>query len=468
MGAWKVQSLEGRLHLGLTLSLALLIGASWWLGHDTLHRSTEAYVLSRLQHDAEALLGTLRDAPDVLGDTAGEGMMPIYRQPLSGHYFKVLIGDRVLRSRSLWDQDIALDPLAPGAVSHWRARGPNGRELLVRAAGYGVGGETATVAVAEDLSPLHAVLRRFERAVAAIALGGLALMVLVQRTIVRRTFRRLRPVYRDIEALEQGAKSRLTERVPREIEPLVRKLNGLLSVYGKRLERSRGAAGNLAHAIKGPLNLMVQQLERGTGALDGEGRRICREQVERVRVLLDRELKRARIAGGARPGSLFDPAAELPPLTDLLLRMHPDKGLDLECAIEPGLTLAADREDMLELIGTLLDNACKWAEHRVRCAIGRGRAEGASGVTLSIEDDGPGCDEADLGAIAARGARLDESVAGHGLGLSIAREVVGSYGGQLILGRSAALGGFRAEVWLPAPPMAAGPHPGDGRAAGVR
>ena len=451
-----MQSLEGRLHLGLTVSLALLIGASWWLGHDALHRSTEAQVLSRLQHDAEALLGTLRDASDALGDTDGDSVMPIYRQPLSGHYFKLLMGDRVLRSRSLWDQDIALRPLSPGEVTRWRTTGPDGQQLLVRAAGYRVRGQAATVAVAEDLTPLRDVLRGFERSVAALALGGLVLMVLVQRWIVRRTFRRLRPVYRDIEALEQGATSHLTERVPDEIAPLVRKLNGLLSVYGKRLERSRSAAGNLAHAIKGPLNLMVQELERGTGPLDPERRGVCREQVERVRTLLERELKRARIAGGGRPGSLFDPAAELPPLTDLLLRMHHDKVLDLECAIEPGFTVAVDREDMLELIGTLLDNACKWAERRVRCGFGSGGPGAAGpGVTFTVEDDGPGCDASDLVAIAARGARLDESVAGHGLGLSIAREIVDSYGGRLGLGRSADLGGLRAEVWLPAPLAAA-------------
>ena len=455
------RSLEGRLHLGLGLSLAMLVALAWWLGHDALHRSTEAYVLSRLQHDTEALLGKLREAPPEAPGPACDGMMPIYAQPLSGHYFKVLRGDAVVRSRSLWDQDIDLEPLDPGTVRHWKTAGPGGQRLLVRAAGYRLPGADATLAVAEDLTPLQAILRRFEWLMAGLAAVGLALMLLVQRTVVRRTFRRLEPVYRDIEALEQGTTRRLTDDVPREITPLVRKLNGLLEVYERRLERSRNAAGNLAHALKGPLNLLRLELAR-----DGVSPRpggtdvgVCREQIERVRALVERELKRARIAGAGRPGSYFDPALEMPTLTNLLGRMYPHKGLTLVCDTPPGGAYAVDREDMLELLGTLLDNACKWAAGRVRCVMDWGPADAvggtgdtaSAGLRVRIEDDGPGCPPEDLAAIAARGARLDESVAGHGLGLSIAREIVESYGGRLELGRSGDLGGFSARVWLPVP-----------------
>jgi signal transduction histidine kinase len=454
-------SLEGRLHLGLGLSLAVLVALAWWLGHDALHRSTEAYVLSRLQHDTEALLGGLREIPAEATGPARDGMMPIYAQPLSGHYFKVLRGGEAVRSRSLWDQDIALDPLSPGAVRHWKSQGPAGQRLLVRAAGYRLAGGDATLAVAEDLTPLEGILRRFEWLMAGLAAAGLSLMLLVQRTIVRRTFRRLRPVYRDIEALEQGTTRRLTEAVPREIAPLVRKLNGLLEVYERRLERSRNAAGNLAHALKGPLNLLRQELAR-EGDTDGAspaggGRALCREQVERVRALVERELKRARIAGAGRPGSYFEPAAEMPMLADLLRRMYHDKGLAIACDTPPGGAFAVDREDMLELLGTLLDNACKWAAGRVRCVMDSGPAGGGertneagqAGLRVRIEDDGPGCPPEELAAIAARGARLDESIAGHGLGLSIAREIVESYGGRLDLGPSPDLGGFSARVWIP-------------------
>ena len=439
-------SLQGRLHLGLALSLAVLITAAWALGHESLHRSTEAHVLSRLRHDAEALRGALRHPEDNDVRTRGGLAMPIYGQPFSGHYSKVLVGKgEVLRSRSLWDQDIVVEPLPAGAVEHWTTDGPLGQRLLVRAAGYRFGDHDVTIAVAEDMQPVLGVLRGFERAFALLAVVGLALTMLTQRVIVRRTFARLRPVYRDIDALERGKTRRLTESVPDEIRPLVVKLNRLLAVYDKRLQRSRNAAGNLAHAIKGPLNLIVHQLDRSRGRLDADARDLCRLQVQRVGELVERELKRARIAGGGTPGSVFDPEEELPVLRDLLLRMYPAKTLELDVRIEVPGPLAADREDMLELIGTLLDNACKWTTRRVCCRLER--TDG--GIRISIEDDGPGCGEEDLAAIAERGVRLDERVAGHGLGLSIAREIAELYRGRLHLGRSDHLGGLSAVVELP-------------------
>ena len=292
---------------------------------------------------------------------------------------------------------------------------------------------------------MRSVLRGFERLFAVLAVAGLGLMVLIQRIIVSHAFQDLKRVYRDIDGLERGTKRNLTEQVPTEILPLVRKLNALLAVYDKRLSRSRNAAGNLAHAIKTPLNVMLQQLERRPKSFDREGRQICREQVQRVRDLAERQLKRARIAGGGTAGSVFDPTTELPILRDLLMRMYPGKRLDLHCELALEHPLAADREDMLELVGILLDNACKWASSRVHCRL----EPTHDGIRLSIDDDGPGCNEDGITDIRGRGARLDERIAGHGLGLSIAAEIVELYGGQLELGRSALLGGFSANVTLP-------------------
>ena len=443
-------SIAARLNLGLTLSLALLTAAAWWLGHDALHRSTEAYVLSRLQHDAEALLGLLRKSPEGQTQLSAAGTMPIHHQPFSGHYFTILSDDgEQIRSRSLWDRSLKIEPLPTGTVNQWREEGPLGQSLLVRSAGYQLvtasNTRHVTIAVAEDLTPMRAVLRGFERLFAVLAVAGLGLMVVIQRVIVWHAFQRLEPIYRDIDGLERGTKRGLGEQVPTEILPLVRKLNALLAVYDKRLSRSRNAAGNLAHAIKTPLNVVLQQLERRPESFDREGRQICREQVQRVRELAERQLKRARIAGGGTAGSVFDPAAELPVLRDLLMRMYPGKRLDLDCEIKLQDPLAADREDMLELAGTLLDNACKWARSHVQCRL----EPTPDGIRLTIEDDGPGCDEDGLTDIRERGARLDERIAGHGLGLSIAAEIVELYSGRLELGRSELLGGFSAQVALP-------------------
>lgn len=459
-----MRSLEARLHLGLGISLTLVIATAWWLGHAALHRSTEAYVLSRLQHDAEALLGKLSQHDPGPLTSAGAGpppdeLGPIYRQPFSGHYYEIIGAEGTRRlSRSLWDQRLAAEPVQAGRITDWEIDGPLGQRLLVRSAGYRLGEGVVTIAVAEDLNPLLVELQVFERLFAVLAIGGLVLMLLVQRLIVRRALRQLQPIYRDIEALERGTKDAITEAVPVEILPLVRKFNALLAVYGQRLARSRNAAGNLAHALKTPLNLLLQQVERLEAPPAparpqcglGPPRERCIEQVQRVQALVDRELKRARIAGGVTPGSTFDADADLPVLIDLFERMHTDKGLTVRCDNALTRPLMVDREDMLELIGNLLDNACKWADSQVRCRL----EPTAEGVRLLVDDDGPGCSEAELAAIGARGVRLDERVDGHGLGLSIVREILDLYHGRLMLGRSPSLGGFRASVELPLAPPA--------------
>lgn len=440
------QSIEARLQLGLGLSLALLIAAAWWLGHEALHRTAETYVLSRLQHDAEAILGSVDLDPKDGLRLGRSAITPVYNQPYSGHYFVLgVAGGALRRSRSLWDQPLPLQPRQPGESDSWHQSGPLNQDLLVWSGGFRHKGLDLTLMVAEDLTPLHATLRSFERLFALMAIGGLAAIALLQHLVIRRAFARLEPVYKDIDALEQGGTRSLTESVPTEILPLVRKINRLLTVYTQRLERSRNAAGNLAHALKAPLSLMMRQLETQSDTRDPTEPALLLEQVERIQTLLERELKRARLAGEVGPGMHFDPRTEMPVLQRLLERMYPNKTLDLHCRMDQTGVLPADREDMLELIGTLMDNACKWAKTQAQCVI----EPAGTGVRIRVEDDGPGCGQAQIDAITNRGVRLDEAVQGHGLGLSIAREIVDLYGGHLDLGRSETLGGFRVEITLP-------------------
>jgi signal transduction histidine kinase len=233
--------------------------------------------------------------------------------------------------------------------------------------------------------------------------------------------------------------------VPSEILPLVRKLNRLLLLFTQRLERSRTAAGNLSHAIKGPLGLLRQQLLDPALSVDPKTREALIEQVERLHRLAERQLKRARLAGAGGAGLRFDPDEELPTLARLLGRIHAPKVLDVQLDIRTSGPLDVDREDMLELLGNLLDNACKWANTRVICSL---LTEGKA-LVFKVEDDCPGCSDAEIADITGRGVRLDEEVSGHGLGLAIAKEIVESYRGRISFHRSE-LGGLCAEVRLPA------------------
>lgn len=441
-----MKSLEGRLHLGLGISLVLLIGTAWWLGHQALHHTADAFVISRLEHDAEGLVGALSVSADGRPAIGAGRMTPVYDQPYSGHYFVIAVaeGGRI-RSRSLWDEDLAPPRLAAGETTTWRAPGPAGQRLLAWAGGYRIDDRDLVVAVAEDVSPLSGELRGFERLFAIMAVAGLALILLIQRLVVHRTFTRLEPVYRDIERLEHGKTVFLSEEGPTEILPLVRKLKRLLLRFDQRLERSRTAAGNLAHAIKGPLSLLRQQLQDPALDISPGHREALLEQIERLRRLAERQLKRARLAGAGGAGVSFDAAEELPILARLLTQIHAPKPIDIQLDDRTQGPLDLDREDMLELLGNLLDNACKWAGSNVYC--GLWVEEGH--LVLCIEDDGPGCSEEALADITGRGMRLDEEVSGHGLGLSIVKEIVDSYQGRIGFARATRLGGLRAEITLP-------------------
>ena len=167
------------------------------------------------------------------------------------------------------------------------------------------------------------------------------------------------------------------------------------------------------------------------------------QQLELLRGRIDSELRRARVAGRG-PGVALDVAAEIHALVATIRKLYRERGLAIECRLDPAVRVRGDREDLLELCGNLFDNACKWAKSRVRITL-----RDADGPMLTVEDDGPGCSSADLDRLAQRGVRLDETVEGHGLGLAIARSIATAYGAVIRFGRSPDLGGFLVTVRMP-------------------
>jgi signal transduction histidine kinase len=165
-----------------------------------------------------------------------------------------------------------------------------------------------------------------------------------------------------------------------------------------------------------------------------------------MRELIDRELRRARLAGGGSPGRCFRPHEDIPDLVAGIRTLYQDRSLEITTEIHAPERLPFDEEDMLELLGNLLDNAAKWARHCVHLGLHWGED-----LRVLVEDDGPGVEPAAAKVLSARGSRLDESIPGHGLGLSIVQEVVRMHGGRIDLGRSERFGGFAARIELPAP-----------------
>ncbi len=436
-----MNSLERSLQLSLVISMLLLMGLFWLIGYQSLRHLTEDFIVSRLEHDTESLLRLVSPNPERL---LQQQVDPIFNQPFSGHYYLIRFKDgREITSRSLWDYSLQIPFLAPGEKKRLHADGPSGQQLLILAQGFRKQGVEFTLAVSEDLTPIEEQRDHFTRDFAMLALLGMFLLLVVQRFVVHRSFRRLEPVRNDIRRLEHGEVERLSEDVPTEILPLVQEFNHLLHLFSQRLERSRNALGNLAHAIKGPLNLLHQYFDdRDTPS--AEKKRRAKDQVERICHLMQRELKRARMAGTGMPSRRFDPVVDLPDLVQVLKTIHHDKRLEIHYEISENVSPFGDHEDMLELLGNLLDNACKWADSTVKCSIHCHDER----ITITVEDDGPGLSEKEMESLTERGTRLDETKEGHGLGLAISKDIVKLYGGTLSFDRSPELGGLRATVLL--------------------
>ena len=345
----------------------------------------------------------------------------------------------IARSRSWWDHPFEAIALAPGETALKIHTGPHGQHLLLWRAGYEKQGVAFSVGVAEDLTPLTKGLWRLLWVGVGLSVLGAMTLLLVQRWLLRRGFGQVAAVRTDLQRLSAGEVDRLREDVPAEVQPLVREFNQFIDAWRNHLQRSRQALGNLAHALKSPLNLIL--LHHPEPLKDPVA-----EQAIRMRELIDRELRRARLAGEGSPGRRFRPHDDIQDLVAGVRTLYEDRPLEISSEIDTPEQLPYDEEDMLELLGNLLDNAAKWARRRIRLSL---RWKG--GLRISVEDDGPGVDPDAAEVLATRGSRLDESIPGHGLGLSIVREIVRVHGGQVSFGRSEHLGGFAASVELPGP-----------------
>jgi signal transduction histidine kinase len=410
--------------------------AGLWLFDQGLRR----YLANGLQNEAESLLASVARSPEGL-QLDPQRVDAIYERLYSGRYFQLHFEQTDLRSRSLWDHDLMVPERA--GLRDGLAEGPDGQRLLVFRGDYRRFGQPLQIIVAQDYTP---ILRSFQR-LRQIGLGAgfvaLLLILFFQRLAVRRSLRPLEQVRRQIAQLQEGQRSQLDTQVPQELEPLVEQVNHLLQHTEDTLRRSRNALGNLGHALKTPLAVLISLAERDEVRAHPELQRVLREQLEQIEQRLARELGRARLVGEALPGAHFDCDGELPSLREMLQLIH-GSHLHIDCRAAPGLRLPFDREDLLELLGNLLDNACKWADSLVRLSVEKREGD----YLLQVDDDGPGIAEEQRDSVLARGTRLDEQVAGHGLGLGIARDIAEACGGRLSL-ESSELGGLRVKVELP-------------------
>jgi signal transduction histidine kinase len=420
----------------------------WWAGALASRLLTESFVYAALEREAPSIVAALM-LPDAAAQkpTIGAATLPDkYKQPESGQYFRLVFDDQQeLLSDSATQQTLTLSKLAPGQQQRFRSTGVLNEPLLVWAGGFSIQGRQFTLGIAADITAIDARLQVFRWYFAAMTGILLGALLFVQHMIVNRSVKKLDVIREDIKRLEQGQAVSVTEDVPSEVLPLVREFNRLLVRFEQRLRQSRNAVGNLAHALKGPLNLLMRSsVTSASTSVDSSSAQVLAQNAERIHTLIESELKRARLAGRSSAGQRFELDHELPSLCGLLEQVYADKGVDVRYNISPQVELNYDRQDMLELFGNLLDNAVKWANNVVMISV-----RNVDGVWIDIEDDGPGCSPAECRMLTRRGVRLDESVAGHGLGLSIVKDIVDTYNGRLEFSRSQRLNGMHASVFLP-------------------
>jgi len=355
-------------------------------------------------------------------------------------------------SRSLWDGPyLALPPggaatlaKTPGQPVFYDSVGPVKEPLRVAAQQVRMAGVSQPVAfiVGEDRSPIDADIRTFETTT------GLSLVLLAAMLIagvilqVRVGLQPLFALRREVADVRAGKIDQLTGAYPAELEPLAHELNALVAHNQEVVERQRTHVGNLAHALKTPLTVVTAEALARPGALAD----VVRRQADLMRQQVDHHLRRARAA--ARPqggGERTQAAPVLEELSLTLERIFRDKGVEIDWRCDEDLYFHGERQDLQELAGNVMENACKWCKGRVRA---EAVAQGPRRLVLTVEDDGPGLPAHDREGVLRRGARLDETAPGSGLGLSIADELARAYGGALALSDSP-MGGLKVELTLP-------------------
>ena len=443
-------SLSGRLLGGLFLLLILFFGVTVFALDSLFHRLSDRALHDRLEGQLVALIAA--SDPDESGNVHPDAPLAEPRFDTPGSDLYGLIQDQ--RGRVIWRSRSAgaLDDLAHAVPPSGPS--PTGKRRFERTRAEGIEWEKVhltvawelatnshrqfTFTVAENLQSYLAQLRLF-RVQLLGWFGTLTLLLLIAVSVLLRTaLQPLRRLESEIGAIEHGERSALSRGYPRELAGVSKNLNALLDSERSRAERYRQTLGNLAHELKTPLAIMQTQPGHDP------------QLIERMNQIVAHQLRRARISAGSTlgqaPVELGTLVAELVATLD---KVYAAKRLKIE--VSGAAACGGDRGDLLELLGNVLDNAYKWARKRVIVAIAvvPDTRPGQSSVRVLIEDDGPGWGAQNPMQLFERGARADETQPGHGLGLSIVRDLVEAYDGEILAGDSQD-GGARIELRLPA------------------
>jgi signal transduction histidine kinase len=453
-------SLATRLFLSATAWVVVILLITGVILSSVYRDATERAFDRRLNLYLRTLVAevaTPDEPPDHQFQSLGE---PLFELPLSGWYWQIIRTDsdkdELRASRSLWDKKLPKledhgAELSAAGIRLGYVEGPEGQTLRMveRPVDLGADGKFL-VDVAGDASEIFDETRNFD-----YYLGGtfVALSIVLVLTTIFQVRFGLAPLKRISDAIadiRSGRAERLEGEFPVEIAPLARETNALIDANREIVERARTHVGNLAHAIKTPLSVIVNEATAHSSDLFATK---VLEQADVMRDQVAHHLERARIAARL---TIIGTITEVGPVVDALRRtmekIHRVRGVAIEVSAGSPTRFRGERQDLEEMVGNLVDNACKWAASRVFIEVlaGQPAEVGATSMLrIIVDDDGRGLSAEERAQVSRRGQRLDESKPGSGLGLSIVVDLAALYGGSLTLGR-APIGGLRAELLLPA------------------
>lgn len=434
------RSLRLRLLLAGAISTAVALTLAGYGLAVLFERHVERRIDAELAVHLNQLTAHLEPADNGLLKLSTPPADPRFDVPLSGLYWQIVHEQKgaVLRSRSLWDAELALptEPQPDDAIHHHRIPGPDNKELYLLQRRVELpprmGGGTARIAVAWDSAEIATAVREFAIDLTPLLAVIGALLLAAAWVQVSVGLRPLAAVRTQLAAVRSGNSSRLGAEFPDEVRPLAQEIDALIDARDTELARARTRAGDLAHGLRTPLQVLQSEIDRL--ARDGhETAALHLSTVTRtMQRTVERELTRARLAAPHRV-SKADAAATVAQVIRVVQRMPESERLDWIIDIPDDLVMPIDRDDLSEAVGNLIENAVRHARHAVTVSGGLG----GGFVTLSVADDGPGIAEDRLQEALRRGGRLDERGSGAGLGLAIVTDIVESWGGSLSLENAA-------------------------------
>jgi signal transduction histidine kinase len=389
-----------------------------------------------LETDAESLISAVEQDANQRWQVMPRRMSAVYDRVRSGHYYQVSVDGQNIVSRSLFDTDISSTGNNTEFADHYLTRGPGNETWLVWIQQVRKNGHAISIWVAEDIAPIRQQLRQYTFYALALVLLVTIILIYLQQRILGKSFYIFTWLRQNLSSIRHRKAQQPDLQIPLEITPLVAEIEKLVDHLRNRIERTRHSIGNLAHELKRPIQLLSMQQEN-------EKNSALSEPLAEIERILQRELKRAKISGSSKAGGDFIIADEMRFMIAIMEKIYPRIQVELACEnlADP---LELDRDDMLELTGNLLDNACKFASSKAILGITVTQRK----LTLIFEDDGKGLDIQQVAEIKQRGFRLDETVAGHGLGLGICNDIIDTYQGDISFSKSS-LGGLKVTLEIP-------------------